>query len=441
MSTRRQVFISLAVLAVAGAAVAGYTATTRGQEKSGAAAGHEHAAMAGASGDELQPVHLDPEAARRIGVTYAVAQRKPFRRTVATVGNVTYDETRLANLNPKIEGWVERLHIDFTGAPVRRGEPLMDIYSPMLVAAQEELILARRLADAAVDGSGGRAERNAQDLLESARRRFGYWDIPEDEVARIERSGAPRKTLTLRAPATGIVVEKNVVEGARIMPGMDVYKIADLSQVWIEGEVFEKDLSLVHLGQPARVTFDAYPGEVFEGRVTYVYPTVAVEARTGRIRVELPNPQLRFKPGMYAKLELAATRERDALMIPRSAVHFTGERALVFVRGRDGMLVPREVSTGLVAAEEIEVLAGLAEGDVVVSSANFLIDAEANMGRSMSSMPGMGTRAEPEAGTTEERAGPVRAPAAQREEERGGAPASPSKKPQEQVDHNAPTKH
>lgn len=391
MSTRRQILLAIAVVVVAAAAVAVYAATTGNGEKAGGAGGHAHGAGPAAAGDQLQPVHLEPEAARRIGITYAAAKRKPFRRVVATVGNVTYDETRLANVNPKIEGWVEHLYVDFTGAPIRRGEPLMDVYSPMLVAAQEELILARRLAEAATEGGGERASRNAQDLLEAARRRLRYWDIPEDEIARIERSGAPRKTLTLRAPATGIVVEKNVIEGTRIMPGMDVYKIADLARVWIEGEVFEKDLSLVVLGQPARVTFDAYPGEVFEGRVTYVYPTVAVEARTGRVRVELPNPQLRLKPGMYAKLELVAARGHDALMIPRSAVHFTGDRALVFVRDRAGGLVPRELSTGLVAGDEIEVLAGLAEGDVVVSSANFLIDAEANMGRSMASMPGMGT--------------------------------------------------
>ncbi|MBI4410058.1 MAG: efflux RND transporter periplasmic adaptor subunit [Gemmatimonadetes bacterium] len=391
MSTRRQILLAIAVVVVAAAAVAVYAATTGNGEKAGGAGGHAHGAGPAAAGDQLQPVHLEPEAARRIGITYAAAERKPFRRVVATVGNVTYDETRLANVNPKIEGWVEHLYVDFTGAPIRRGEPLMDVYSPMLVAAQEELILARRLAEAATEGGGERASRNAQDLLEAARRRLRYWDIPEDEIARIERSGAPRKTLTLRAPATGIVVEKNVIEGTRIMPGMDVYKIADLARVWIEGEVFEKDLSLVVLGQPARVTFDAYPGEVFEGRVTYVYPTVAVEARTGRVRVELPNPQLRLKPGMYAKLELVAARGHDALMIPRSAVHFTGDRALVFVRDRAGGLVPRELSTGLVAGDEIEVLAGLAEGDVVVSSANFLIDAEANMGRSMASMPGMGT--------------------------------------------------
>lgn len=386
MSTRKQIILSLGLVALALVVVAGFAFTSRGDAaQGGGMEGHNHAAMT-AGGDELQPVRLDPESARRIGVTYATATRRSFSRSISTVGNVTYDETRLANVNPKIEGWVEKLYVDFTGAPVRRGQPLFAVYSPMLVAAQEELILARRLADQAVAGGGERATVNANDLLASARRRLSYWDVPEEQIRRIEETGVPRKTLVLNSPASGIVVEKMVVEGARIMPGMDLYRIADLSRVWVEGEVFEKDLSLVALGQTARVTFEAYPGEVFVGRITYVYPTVAVESRTGRIRVELANPDLRLRPGMYATVELEAAAEGPALMIPRSAVHFTGERSLVFVRGAGDVLSPREITTGLLADGHIEVLAGLAEGEVVVSSANFLIDAEANMGSSMEAM-------------------------------------------------------
>ena len=393
MSTRRQIGLSLGLVALALIVVGAFAFTSRGEAaQEERAQGHDHAAMT-AGGDELRPVSLDPESARRIGVTYATATRQSFARFVSTVGNVTYDETRLVNVNPKIEGWVEKLYVDFTGAPVRRGQPLLAVYSPMLVAAQEELILARRLADEAAAGGGERAMVNARDLLASARRRLSYWDVPEAQIRRIEETGTPQKTLVLNAPASGIVVEKMVVEGARIMPGMDLYRIADLSRVWVEGEVFEKDLSLVRLGQTARVSFEAYPGEVFVGPITYVYPTVDVASRTGRVRVELANPDLRLRPGMYAKVDLEAAAERPALMIPRSAVHFTGERSLVFVRGAGDVLAPREVTTGLLAGGHIEVLAGLAEGEVVVSSANFLIDAEANMGSSMSAMeaaPGSG---------------------------------------------------
>jgi membrane fusion protein, copper/silver efflux system len=301
---------------------------------------------------------------------------------------VTWDETRLVIVNPRIEGWVEHLYVDFTGAPVTAGEPLMAVYSPMLVSAQEELILALRLAET-VGGGPDRPGRNADAMVESARRRLRYWNVPDDEIERVEREGTPQKTLVLRAPASGIVVEKNVVQGGRITPGMDVYRIADLSRIWVEGEVFEKDLSLVRMGQRARVTFATWPGEVFEGTVTYLYPTVSVASRTGRVRVELANPGNRIKPGMYARLELTADEGREPLMIPRSAVHYTGERTLVFVRDASGVLIPREVTTGLTSGDDVEVLAGLAEGEVVVSSANFLIDAESNMGSSMQSMQGM----------------------------------------------------
>jgi multidrug efflux pump subunit AcrA (membrane-fusion protein) len=344
MTTNKQIILSVVVVLAAATPVALRVRSGEGGAGQEAAGGHDMAGMAaGAAGAEMQPVHLDDEAGRRIGVTYATASVKPLARAVSTVGNVTYDETRLANVNPKIEGWVEELYVDFTGAPVRQGEPLLAVYSPMLVAAQEELILARRLADEVAAGGGERATVNALDLLESARRRLRYWDIPDEEILRIEESGTPRKTLVLQSPASGIVVEKMVVQGARIMPGMDIYRIADLSRVWIEGEVFEKDLSLVRLAQTARVSFEAYPGEVFTGRVTYVYPTVSVEARTGRIRVELANPDLRLKPGMYAKVDLRVDDGRSALVVPRSAVHFTGERSLVFVRDAGGVLRPPPV--------------------------------------------------------------------------------------------------
>ncbi|MGK7312866.1 MAG: efflux RND transporter periplasmic adaptor subunit [Candidatus Longimicrobiales bacterium M2_2A_002] len=387
MSTRKQIVYSIVILVVAGAGLGFYSAWASPADQSGGMEGHNHAAMGGGEGDALNPVQLSEREARTIGVTFATVERKALDRRVRTVGNVEYDETRLSNVNPKIEGWVERLYIDFTGAPVRRGEPLMEVYSPKLVTAQEELILAVRLAS---EAEGERAQKNAQDLLESARRRLAYWDIPEAEIERIEAADAPSRTLTLRAPASGIVVEKNVVEGGRIMPGMDVFRIADLSTVWVEGEVFEKDLSLATEGQEARVTFQAYPGEVFEGVITYVYPTVDVDSRTGRIRVELENPGLRLRPGMYANIDLEVEDHHEGLAVPRTAVLHTGERAVVFVRhGDSGRLVPHEVTTGLVAGSEIEILAGLEEGMRVVSSASFLIDAESNLGASMADMEEM----------------------------------------------------
>ncbi len=389
MSTSKQVGMAGGIVALAAAIVLVYAGATAGGNvvEGGAVEGHNHGAIA-SSVEGPQPVHLSAEAGRRIGITYATAEVRPLDRTVHTVALVTFDETRLVNVNPKVEGWVEKLYVDFTGAPVRRGQALLDVYSPMLVTAQEELLLARRLVDESAGAPESVAAANARELLASARRRLAYWDIPADEIARIERSGAPRKSLTLRAPAGGVVVEKNVVEGARIMPGMDLYRIADLSTVWIEGEVFEKDLSLVSVGQHARVTLETYAGREFDGVVTFVYPTVSTQSRTGRVRVALKNPALELKPGMYANIELAVPG-MEALVVPRTAVLSTGERSLVFVRDADGMLRPRDVRIGLATDNVVEILGGIVAGDVVVSSATFLVDAESNLGSAMGAMQGM----------------------------------------------------
>ncbi|HSG09350.1 MAG TPA: efflux RND transporter periplasmic adaptor subunit [Longimicrobiales bacterium] len=388
MNTRNQIAVSVFVVAGALATVA-FTAQD-GQEAAGQGGmeGHDHAAMTAASG-ELKPVSLDAEQARRIGVTYAMVERRALPMFLRTVGTVTYDETRLSTVNPKVEGWVERLHVDFTGAAVRAGEPLMDIYSPALVSAQEELILAARLLK---DASGERSSANARELLASARRRLAYWDIPAEEIQRIEESGESTKTLTLRAPASGMVVEKNVVEGDRIMPGMTLYRVADLSRVWLEADVFEKDMASVQVGQGALVNFEAYPGRAFTGRVTYVYPTVSMQSRTVRVRVELPNADGDLKPGMYAGLNLTVPPTQPTLVVPRSAVIETGVRTLVFVQGEDGTLFPREVVTGRASLQLVEILRGVAEGERVVSSAAFLVDAESNLGTmtgGAETMPGM----------------------------------------------------
>ncbi len=389
MSTKKQVLVSVVLVAVAGAVVALVALGGSGGSADGGRQGHDHAASSEGAGGERSSVRLDAAAAHRIGVRYAIAERKVLDRTVRTVGTVTYDETRITDVNPKIEGWIERLYIDFTGAPVRRGQPLLTLYSPMLVSAQEELILARRLFDETSADPQSRAAERARQLLEATRRRLAYWDIPAGEIRRIEEAGTPTKTLTLISPASGIVVEKSVFAGAQIGPGMNLYRIADLSTVWVDGEVFEKDLGLVREDQPARVTVQAYPGETFRGTVAYVYPTVSVEARTGRVRVELANPGLRLKPGMYAEVELEIPSGGARLVVPRGAIHATGERSWVFLQTSEGTLVAREVTTGLVAGGEIEILAGIEEGDSVVASANFLIDAESSMGSAIDAMPGM----------------------------------------------------
>jgi Cu(I)/Ag(I) efflux system membrane fusion protein len=351
------------------------------------------------------PVTLGPREQARIGVTFAPVVRAPLDRSVRTVAQVSYDETRVREVAPLIEGWVDRLFVDFTGQTVRPGDPLFSIYSPMVVTAQQELLLAHRLLKDLAQGTPD-AARNARELLESSRRRLEYWGVPRDEIRQIEESGQVRRTVTLRSPYGGVVVEKPVLAGQRLMPGDVAYRIADLSRVWLEGEVFERDLPAVRLGLPVTAEFTALPGVVREGKVTYLYPTVNPETRTARIRVELANPDLALKPGMYATIRFSAPTD-SVLSVPRSAVLATGERNFVFVRSAGGQFVPHLVTLGAATDERVAILGGLDAGDTVVSSGTFLVDAESNLGTlmgGMGNMPGMDVTA-PTGGDTAPRTG------------------------------------
>ena len=334
---------------------------------------------------------LSPEDERRIGVTYATAQLGPLAKEVRTVGQVTFDETRVQTIAPKVDGWVDRLYVNATGQAVSAGDPLLTIYSPMLVSAQEELLLAKRL-QADVSGASTDARQNASDLLTSARRRLAYLDIPASEIDEVERTGQVHKTLTLRASAGGYVLEKNVLAGQKIMAGDPLYKVADLSTVWVEGEVFEQDIADVRVGQAVHADFAALPGEHRMGRISYVYPTLDPQTRTVRVRIVLGNRDGKLKPGMYATVRIEGTERSNVLTVPRSAVLATGERSIIFVRDSTGMLNPREVGVGASNDDRIEILQGLTAGETVVSSATFLVDAESNLGTAlggMGNMPGM----------------------------------------------------
>lgn len=334
-----------------------------------------------------QMVHLTEAQERALGVGYATVARHDLTRTVRTVGRIEPAEPRVADVTPKIEGFVERLLVSQTGESVRRGQPLLSIYSPMLVAAQEELLAARRLTDQ-VDSSATEAWRGAQTMLDAARRRLAYWDITPEQVARLEQTGEVTKTLILVSPVSGIVLEKNVLEGQQVMPGMRLYRVADLSEIWIEGDVFEQDLRFVTIGSQAHIELSAYPGEHLMGRVSFVYPTVDAESRTNRVRVTVPNPNGRLKPGMYATTYFDVNMP-GVLAVPVAAVIVTGERNLVFVRDSSGMLQPRDVVLGDRAGDQVQILGGLVEGETIVASANFLVDAESRLASTGATMPGM----------------------------------------------------
>ncbi len=363
----------------------------------------EHAAMsAGGTAGEVdstgaavrQPVHLSAEDARTLGVTYATVTRETLEKTIRTVGRVEAAEPRIADITPKIDGFIEDLFVNSTGEAVERGQPLLNLYSPRLVAAQEELLTALRMA-ARIDSGSGEPWSNAQAMLAAARRRLEYWDITQEQIAQIERTGEVTKTLTFVAPFSGIVLEKDVFDGQQVMSGMRMYRIADLSEVWVEGDVFEQDLQFVQLGTQAHIEAAAYPGEHRMVRVSFVYPTIDAQSRTNRVRVTVPNRDMRLKPGMYTTIYFDVVIGRDVLAVPRDAIVITGERNIVFVRDADGMLQPREIVMGPAALGRVQILGGLTEGETIVASANFLVDAESRLAGGAGSMAGMQHGVEP----------------------------------------------
>jgi len=370
---------------------------TAQEQPGGGMTAEEHARMSSGGGGVRdtagagrQTVHLTADQARAVGVTYTTVERGPLSRTVRTVGQVVPAEPNLRDITPKVDGFVEELYVNATGQAVRRGQPLLTLYSPMLVAAQQELLSAGRLA-ASVDSGNREPWRAAQELLGAARRRLAYWDISSEQIARLEQTGEITKALTLAAPFDGVVLEKMVVAGQAVMAGMKLYRLADLSTVWIEGDVFELDLAAVRVGAAARVELTAFPGRSFSGRVSFVWPVVNPESRTARIRVGLSNTAGAFKPGMYGTLLFEARLRSDALTVPAQAVVMTGARDLVFLVGPEGSFEPREVIVGQRAGDRLEILDGVRAGDRIVASANFLVDAESRLasGGAMAGMPGM----------------------------------------------------
>jgi Cu(I)/Ag(I) efflux system membrane fusion protein len=341
-------------------------------------------------GDTAQAgVLVSAEERARLGILITIAESRALEREVRLVGRVIPAETAARTVTTKVDGFVERLYVDFTGRAVWRGEPLFDLYSPMLVAAQQELLLALNLRRSLGADAVGEAVRNADSLIAASRRRLEYWDIDAEQIAELERTAAVRRTLTLRAPVTGVVLQKNVVQGQAIMAGAPLLQIADLSTVWLEADVFENDLAAVRTGQRAEVTFDAYPGDVVRGRVTYVYPTVDPVARTGRVRIELANAGDRVRPGLFGTARIRAPLGTRGVVIPRQAALVTGDRQLVFVELAGGRLVPRLVTLGIETDSLVEVRSGLRAGERVVAAAAFLLDAESNLGAAMAAMAGM----------------------------------------------------
>ncbi len=319
-------------------------------------------AMSG--GADSTGVPIDRGEAARLGITFARAAERPVRASVRAVGVLKYAEPRLVYVNARVNGWVEKLYADYVGKRVTAGEPLLALYSPELVSAQDEYLLARRLRD--------------DTLATSARRRLALWDIPADQIDSLEARGSVTRTLMLRAPRSGEIVEKNVIEGQAMQSGMNLFLIADRSVLWVDLAIFEQDATAVRLGSAATITVDALPGRTFRGHVTFIYPQLDEKTRTLTARVEVENPVGELRPGMYAAAEVARAGRRT-VSVPLTAVLPTGTRDLVFVNRGDGRFLPREVRIGARGDSLIEVVQGLKPGEEVVASATYLLDSESNL--------------------------------------------------------------
>ncbi|MDP3211580.1 efflux RND transporter periplasmic adaptor subunit [Methylotenera sp.] len=332
-------------------------------------------------GDEVQPgqIKISPEKVQKLGVRTESATLRESVRTVRAVGQFQLDERRLHTVTTKFEGYIEKLHVNATGQPVKRGQPLMEVYSPELVSAQEEYLIAWNGRQSLSNGTE-ESLVGVSRLAESALKRLRNWDISDSQLQRLKKDGKATRTLTLYSPANGVVLEKMAVAGMRFMPGEPLFKIADLSAIWLLADVFEQDLALVHVGQLVKISVNAYPDKELTGKIAYIYPTVAPETRTAKVRVELDNPGGILKPEMYATVQLVSGHGKaNALMVPDSAVLDSGTRQIVLVQRAEGLFESREVKLGMRGNGYVEVIEGISAGENVVVSANFLIDAESNL--------------------------------------------------------------
>lgn len=325
-----------------------------------------------------------------IGVRTTEATHSAVERTIRTVGTLALDETRQAQVHTKIAGWAEQVFVDFVGKNVRRGQPLFTIYSPELVATQKEYLLALRAQREFAGSQFAETRESSERLVASTRERLRLWDISDDQIDRLEKTGEVQRTLTIASPASGVLTERQIYPGQYVTPDLMAFKIADLSSVWAVGEVFEYELPFVKLGQTVTVEFPYDQSSTPRtGRVAFIYPDVDPQTRRGRIRVDFPNPGQAFKPGTFVTLVVKAPAE-TALTVPREAVIDTGTKRYVILAKDGGFFEPREVTVGAPAGNNYPVTSGLAHGDRVVTSAQFLIDSETNLRAAMNAMAGHG---------------------------------------------------
>ncbi len=325
-------------------------------------------------------ITISPDKIQLIGVRTTVADYRSPDKQIRTVGKIEPDETRLAFVNTKISGWVKKLYVDYTGKEVVKGQPLLSLYSPDLVTAQEEYLLALRSAGYGKHETGDmkELETSRNELLESAKRRLLLWDITEAQIAELGKTGKPQTEMIIEAPLNGIVLEKMVLEGGYITPGTNLYKIADLSSIWIIADIYEYEVPLVKVGQTALVTLPYYPGQRYRATLNYIYPSLDPVSRTVKVRLSMKNPGLMLKPEMFANVQIMVSTG-SKLVIPREAVIDSGRRQIVYVEKKAGVYEMRDVTLGQRGEDYVEVLKGIKKGERIVTSGNFLIDSESQL--------------------------------------------------------------
>ncbi len=341
-------------------------------------------------GGEKEPtstIRIDPVTIQNMGIRTVAVTRKPITKTIRTFGNITYDETRRVSINTKINGWIEKLYVNFEGEQVKHGQPLFDIYSPEMVTAQEEYLLALKQKRNLESSPFQRVRDSAERLLAASRKRLQYWDMSASQIRRLETTGVVRKAITVFSPSSGVVIKKNALEGQYVKVGENLYEIADLSTVWVDVDIYEYELPFVTKGMPARMELTYIPGKRFQGKVLYIYPYLSRETRTARLRLAFPNPDLQLKPDMYANIRLEAELSGPNLVIPQETVIDTGVRQVVFVSRGKGRFEPRQVKIGVeVNGHQYQVLKGLSEGEEIVLSAQFMLDSESRLREAVQKM-------------------------------------------------------
>lgn len=337
--------------------------------------------------ESASTIRIDPVTIQNMGIRFGRVKKKMLTKEIRTIGNITYDETRIYTVNTRFNGWIEKLYVNFAGEKVKKGQPLFEIYSPELVTAQKEYLLSLQQYKSLSKSSYPIIRESAKRQLDASKNRMSNWGMNEVQIKQIEKTGKVQKNVTIYSPANGVIIKRIAFDGHYVKAGEHQYEIADLSTIWVDVDIYEYELPWVQDGMDADMELAYIPGKHFSGKVLYIYPYIEPKTRTGKLRLQFPNPGYNLKPGMYANIYLKSDISKDALVIPQEAVIDSGLRKIVFVSTGKGKFQPREVKLGVEGNHnEFQVLEGLEEGEKIVISAQFMLDSESRLREAISKM-------------------------------------------------------